>query len=387
MHPNRGEALSSSRSKMRAITGTGGGGSPHMGMSPFKRPDGQGVTKSYHSHDKQFVAHGGKVKKRGDKFARGGRTKPPPKPHPDEGDQPGKYEWPIESRKGGAIRRAEGGPISHMKKDAKEDKGVKNYAPEGSEKYGWFSRLNKGGAAKRADGGRTNPFMPRPTTSTGGSRKSIKGKGNITVNLMMPQHHHPAPTGGLGGMGAPPGGPPIGGPGGPGGAPAAAPMNPLAAAGAMGAPGGMPPGGMPGGANPQAMQALQAIAGGGGGLGGGMPGRGPFARGGAAKSTGLTSNMAHWKNYASKNVKHNTAHERGATGESEELALKTPVAKRAAGGKVKVKAHSRGGPTRRAGGGSAPFGRNRSDPSGIPSIGRDWIGPGADYGGGKGSQD
>src|SRR5215469_9574302 len=75
-HPYRSQASESSRTKTRAIAGKGGGGSPHAGGSSFKRAaKTSGEMENYQSHPKKFsagFAHGGAVKARGDRRARGG---------------------------------------------------------------------------------------------------------------------------------------------------------------------------------------------------------------------------------------------------------------------------------------------------------------------------
>src|SRR5579863_5485930 len=77
-HPLRNEAMQTSKSKMRAITGSGGGGHAFIGGSGFKKANDQGVQKSYDPHTKSFGGDhpvGKKSKPRADKFSRGGRTK------------------------------------------------------------------------------------------------------------------------------------------------------------------------------------------------------------------------------------------------------------------------------------------------------------------------
>lgn len=513
-HPHRSEALSSSRTKMRAMTGAGGGGSPFLGSSPFKRSGSDGELKSYHSHEKQFQPHaaGGKSKKRADRFARGGHVwdanakitgKEPARP---SSSKPSEYDDSegahIRSQKrGGHVKRARGGKIDPRAYEIQQDReaGAKNPRmadgghagkpidvdqSEGKKIYEQLSRGSKGtpswmshreaedetggmglykrGGSKRlkraegghtpgssarlhqridaerampgmgraigaqdaasgrgegwlhgegihgsevsgeggeykrggrkagggpvddepagygqgqtawaekyrpvkrpgkpaaagvqsgprsheyAEGGRTNPF--RQTGGHAGKRKA----GNVSVNIMIPQAHHrppmppvPGQAGAADVMGGAPGA----------GPPAPAPVNPLA--GMAGAGGAGMPGGMPGagGANPQALQALSQIASGAGGIGGGA-GRGPFKRGGVAKSTGLASNLKHWQGYAKKNVEQNTAHEHGATGESRELPMKTPEEERGGRSDWKV-AQKRGdrGAIKRASGGRTP---------------------------------
>ncbi len=77
-HPHKGKVQSSNVAKMRAIHGSGGAGTAYGGMSSFKRANKDGEQESYNSHSKGFengYAHGGKVKARADRMARGGRKR------------------------------------------------------------------------------------------------------------------------------------------------------------------------------------------------------------------------------------------------------------------------------------------------------------------------
>src|SRR3974390_47586 len=76
-NPYAGQAMSSSKERMRRVSGRGGGGgSPFKGSSGFKKYDAKhGETGSYDSHAKKYVgkAHGGRAKARAD-FRRGGKV-------------------------------------------------------------------------------------------------------------------------------------------------------------------------------------------------------------------------------------------------------------------------------------------------------------------------
>jgi len=77
-HPHRNKAAAASSKKMRAITGTGGGGTPFMGTSMFKRPGKDGISKGSSANAKNFLDSQKPIsppKPRADRFARGGRTK------------------------------------------------------------------------------------------------------------------------------------------------------------------------------------------------------------------------------------------------------------------------------------------------------------------------
>jgi hypothetical protein len=359
-HPHKGEALASSREKMRRFGhGGGGGGTPFGGASPFKRPAGDGEQHSYHAHSKQFSADGGKGKRRHG-FKRGGAVKKagggptgtgkfPEKREPSIGDMQRLGDEGVMDPKFGPTHTA-APMVGYDTPGAPPGDAPLTYGTElqdvnpDKEKSGGTTHVHKHfHVHKRKDGGRTNQPSSReverhnakllgkpPTVTYQGAGSNVdkaarharggrtKGKhtGPIIINVGQP---HRAPPG-LGGVGAAlPQTPPPNPPGG-----AAPPMPPPAPP--MGGP---PPGG--GGApgvNPMAaQQALSQIAGGGGPLGAGMPGRGPFAKGGKVSSPGLAKHMDHWRNYAKRNVRHNMAHEHGATGESGELPLKTPIGK------------------------------------------------------------
>ena len=352
-HPHRSEAHSSSRAKMRAITGKGGGGSHYMGHSPFKRAGEHGEQKSYHSHNKSWTepekyAHGGKVKKRADRHAKGGKAKPRDWVGNKEGwnDETSSQMTPYE-KKQATGKWARGGEISEsaIEKDNRKRLGGEKHQPYGNPKVKEYEEAEKGEGHAR--GGRA------------------KHKGDVNIVVQQPHPHLPAmPPGGMGAPLPPPGG----------GAPP--PMAPQMG----GAPpmGGAPMGGGAMPPNPQAAQALAAIAGGGGGgMGAGMPGKGPFKRGGRAYADGGgagpsdaewtgppggtehlgpintgRSDPAQWRATGGKvgpgvmperekkwagYAKRNKESERGATGERAENSLATP------GGKEKLDKRARGG--------------------------------------------
>jgi hypothetical protein len=221
-HPHAGKVKASNSAKMRAIGPKGGGaGTAYTGMSPFKRVGKDGEQESFNSHSKGFengYAHGGKVKARGDRRARGGTIKA----KGTKGDTP-----------------AKGSP------GMQDQWGDGNYAVENT-------RPTYGSNKSKLSGATPGHF------ARGGKAKKAKGDVNIAIiNPHGKPAGMPAPGGGLGATGQPsPTPPPQGGM-----------MPPAAPPG-----GGMPPGGLAGLAG--------GAGGGGGGLGALLGGGGMKATGG-----------------------------------------------------------------------------------------------------------
>lgn len=288
-HPHRSAVKSSNSAKMRAIGPKGGGaGTAFGGMSPFKRANKFGEQESFNSKSKGFesgYAHGGVVKARADRFARGGNAGlHGRKSISTKGDTPAKGAPGVEDKWGKPPKHAEEHTIAYSNK-----KHFRGATP---------GHFKKGG--------------------------KVKGDVNIVI---MGNHGAPRPGAPMGGAGA-----------GMAGLGASGQPSPTPPAGAGGPMGAAPAGAAQQPVNPQLLQSI--MGGGAGGMSGGMGRKEggrvaggfkfkkggqvwearPAADGGRIGQGNMPQREKHWAKYSSDNRK--SIH--GNTGESRELSLAMP---------------------------------------------------------------